>query len=198
MAMLVPLLLAVLLIVGTYATPGDMRLVTFPLAALFLGVVVLGLFALRRRLRQVRDGVRLVVDARSGKVSGMPEASLELGRTLEDLNARMVDATLAEVESVRLTVHRLTTHSSRRQRTLATLSVAMRVQGREVSLQGPFAWADEHEWYEARDALVPLGCELSRVARRALVIDYRSRKETFELPLDRIDARPLPAAYEPR
>lgn len=198
MALVVPLILAVLLVLGTYATPGDMRLVTFPLAGLFLGVVVLGVFALRRRVRQVMDGVRLVVDARTGKVSGMPEASLELGRTLEDLNARLVNATLADVEGVQLTVHRNTTHSSRRQRTLANLSLSLRLQDKPVTLQGPFAWADEHEWYEARDALAPLGCELARLCRRPLVVDYRWRKETFEVPLEKVDARALPAAYEPR
>jgi hypothetical protein len=198
LALVVPLVLAVLLVVGTYATPGDMRLVTFPLAGLFLGVVVLGVFALRRRLRQVRDGVRLAVDARTDKVTGMPEASLELARTLEDMNARLVHATLADVEAVRLTVHRNTTHSSRRQRTLANLSLELRLQGKKVTLQGPYAWADEHQWFEARDALAPLGCELSRLCRRALVIDYRWRNETFEVPLEKVDARALPAAFEPR
>ena len=51
-------------------------------------------------------------------------------------------------------------------------------------------------WFEARDALVLLGCELARVARCPLVLDYRWKGETSEVPLATVDELPLPTAFE--
>ncbi|MHB8877691.1 MAG: hypothetical protein ACYC8T_28705 [Myxococcaceae bacterium] len=198
MAMAIPLVLAVMLILGTRTVPGDMYLVTYPLAGLFLAVMFLGLFALRRKLRRVTEGVRLEVDARSGKVSGMPEPSLELGQTLADFNARLVTGALDEVQGVRLVIHRGATDSARKRRALANLTLSVKVGGKTVTLEGPHSWAEDFEWFEARDALAPLACELARLARRPLVIDYRWQEKTFEVPLPQLDARPLPAAYELR
>ncbi len=189
LALLVPLVLTVLLVVGTWATPGDMRYVSYPLAALFMGVVVLGVFAVRRSLRRVMDGVRLEVDARSATVTGMPEASLELGQTLSDFNARKVRGPLSDVEAVRLTVQRDVADAARRRRALASLSLGLRVDGKALTLQGPHAWAEDSEWAEARDALAPLGCELARVARRPLVIELRWAGETIEVTLAQVDGR---------
>jgi hypothetical protein len=184
----VPLLLSAVLFVATESATGEMRWVTWPVIALLLGVAVLGVLSLLRGIRQVREGVRLEIDARSGKVTGFPEASTELGQTLTDLNARLVTVSVEDISGVWLDVHR----GEKTKPANAKLVLALR-NGTQT-LQGPHAQAPDPEWKHARDQLVPLGCELARLARKPLTIRYRGAE--FIVPLEQIDKLPPPPSYE--
>ncbi|MBI3185146.1 MAG: hypothetical protein HYZ28_23670 [Myxococcales bacterium] len=181
--LVVPLLLAAMLIAGTQAAPGDLRLVTYPVAVLCLVVVLIGLLTLPREIRRIRHGVRLEVDAKSGRACGFPVTS-EVSRALSDLQAKMKEVPLSEVKAVKLTVHR----GGGRQGLMSRADLELVVEG--ASLQGPFATAADPEWAEARDALLPLACELARVGHLAVEIDCRWRKEQFTLSAEQV--RQLP------
>lgn len=191
LVLLVPLVLAVALVAGTQGAPGDLRLVTYPVVALFLLVFGAGLLSLRRALRRVREGVRLELDAGRGRVTGFPEASPELSRALADLGARMTERPLSEVTEIRLSVARGAAGERHRPRALAAIEVLA-----GPGLQGPFATSEEPRWELARDQLLPLACELGRIARRPVVIAQRGTSERFTLSLERIDALPAGGSYE--
>src|SRR2546423_342166 len=69
--LLFPLLLAVVMVIGSSNAEGDVRGITYPLVAICAVLVVLGMLALMRSVRRVREGVRLDFDA--ARVIGFPE-----------------------------------------------------------------------------------------------------------------------------
>jgi hypothetical protein len=153
--MLFPLLLALLLALGTRKSDGDVRLITYPLVLICVGLVLLGLLSLQRSVRRVREGVRLELDASAARATGFPEANAGL----KDFAARLTDVPLGAVREVKVAVYR----GSPNQR-LGKATATLTIEAEGVTFSGPSLTAPDPDWELVRDRLLPLACELARIA----------------------------------
>ena len=179
--LLVALVFAGALVVATWNTSGDFRLVTWPVAGL-LGVVALfALASMAAQSRRALTGVPLEVDAAAGKLRGVPEAS----GVVDGYLAAPVEVALAELSAWVLSVHRDSGRGG-------TLRATARLQAQLFDgrlLQGPEAFSPDAAWDEARDRIAPLAAELARASQRPLRLEYRWTGQQLQLePKDLVNA----------
>src|SRR5438105_1915626 len=65
-ATVLPLVQAGMLLVATAGASAELRWVIWPVVVMLVVMALFGLLSLRRGIRQVREGVRLEIDARAG------------------------------------------------------------------------------------------------------------------------------------
>ncbi len=189
-ALVVPVLLAGLLVAGSRSEAGDLRGVTYPVVALLVAVVVIGLLSLRHSLRRAREGVSLELETSTGLIRGNPESSLDPAKLLTHLRSRKVQYPLSDVRAIRLTVYR---SQGRTPNPSARAALSVELEGNPgLHLLGPQATVADAEWTEACDALLPLGCELARIARRPLVVTMAGTERKETVGLEQIDAVAVP------
>lgn len=151
--LLVPLVLGVVAVAGTWDADVGLKVVAWPVAALLAAVVGLGLLSVVRAARRAAAGVRLEVDAAARTVTGFPQAR----GGLADYRGAPLTARFEDVGAARLTVFRGAPPTS-----LTLLLVSVQLAGGQ-QLQGPESAVPDPEWEAARDCLAPLAAELARL-----------------------------------
>jgi hypothetical protein len=141
--LLVPLVLAVAVVAGTWDSAPGIQAAAWPVAGALGVVLAFGALAVVRAVGRLRTGVRLEVDGPARTLTGFPEGLGVWG----DARARLVTVASAEVSGVQVVQYE-------GPRTVLRLFVALRSG---AQLQGPEFELSPHDVASAREQLEALG-----------------------------------------